>query len=77
MKETDINDILSVLRRQGMSKEFCEEIRKNADAGSLDYAMCLITGEEDNCIVDRNKSEQARKKSGGLFRSSFMRGIRY
>ena len=38
MSNRDKEDILNVLRRQGFSKEFCDEIMKNADAGAMDYA---------------------------------------
>ena len=49
MKKQDIDDVIIALRSTGMSKEFCEEIRKNADSGALDYALDLIQG-EDNCV---------------------------
>ena len=75
MKNEDIEEIISVLRRTGMSREFCDEIRKNADAGGLDYALELIQG-EDNC-VGGVQSKSFKSQGRGLLSQSYMRRIRY
>ena len=76
MNKTDIDDVLSVLRRQGFSKEFCDEIRKNADAGALDYAVSLIQGVEDSC-VGGTKSQSVSQEGRRLFYQSHCQRSRY
>lgn len=46
MSKEDLENVISELREIGVSKEICESIRENADAGALEYALYLLAGDD-------------------------------
>lgn len=52
MSNENLENVISELREIGVSKEICESIRENADAGALEYALYLLAGMPDGTAWD-------------------------
>lgn len=46
MSNESLENVISELREIGVSKEICESIRENADAGALEYVLYLLAGDD-------------------------------
>lgn len=48
----EIERVVSLLREEGMSTEMCQMIKRNADAGALEYAKEILYGEGQDDVED-------------------------
>lgn len=48
----EVERLVSLLREEGVSSEMCQMIKKNADAGALEYAKEIIYGEGQDDVED-------------------------
>ena len=48
----EVEKVVSLLRKEGMSTEMCQMIKRNADAGALEYAKEILYGEGQDDVED-------------------------
>lgn len=52
MSKEELDGLILRLREIGVSREICDQVRKNADAGAVEFALWLLAGDDRNEYLD-------------------------